>query len=133
MATTTLEQEITELEQEYWRAIRDKDTDAALRLTSDPCLVSGAQGAQSIDHKTFREMAKSPMWELQKFEMSDTSVITPTDDVAVIGYTITEHLEVDGKPMTLKAAESSTWLRQNGRWQCVQHSESVLGDPFGRR
>ena len=65
--------------------------------------------------------------------MSDTSVITPTDDVAVIGYTITEHLEVDGKPMTLKAAESSTWLRQNGRWQCVQHSESVLGDPFGRR
>jgi ketosteroid isomerase-like protein len=133
MATTTLEQEISELEQEYWRAIRDKDTDAALRLTSDPCLVSGAQGAQSIDHNTFREMAKSPMWELKKFEMSDTSVITPTDDVAVIGYTITEHLEVDGKPMTLEAAESSTWVRQNGRWQCVQHSESVLGDPFGRR
>ena len=133
MATTTVEQEIVELETEYWRAIRDKDTEAAVRLSDNPCIVAGAQGVASIDHKTFREMAKSPMWELKKFELSTPEVRMVTDDVAVIGYTVTEDLIVDGKPLTLKAAETSTWVRRDGRWLCTMHSESVLGDPFGRR
>jgi hypothetical protein len=131
--TTAVEQEIVELENEYWRAIRDKDTDAAIRLTEDPCLVSGAQGVRSIDHKVFVEMAKSPAWQLRKFELADTDVRMLTDDVAIIGYTVTEDMVVDGKPLTLKAADTSTWVRRNGRWVCALHSESILGDPFGRR
>jgi hypothetical protein len=133
MATTTVEQEIVELETEYWRAIRDKDTDAALRLTNDPCMLSGAQGVSSIDHKTFVEMSKSPTWELRKFELGDTDVRVLTDDVAIIGYVVTEDMVVEGKPLTLKAAETSAWVRRNGRWVCALHSESILGDPFGRR
>ena len=131
--TTAVEQEIVELETEYWRAIRDKDTDAAIRLTEDPCLVSGAQGVRSIDHKAFVEMAKSPAWQLRKFELADTDVRMLTDDVAIIGYSVTEDMVVDGKPLTLKAADTSTWVRRNGRWVCALHSESILGDPFGRR
>jgi hypothetical protein len=133
MTTSAVEQEIIELETEYWRAIRDKDTDAAVRLTDDPCLVSGAQGVRSIDHKTFIEMARSPDWELRKFELADTDVRMLTDDVAIIGYTVTEEMVVKGKPLTMKAADTSTWVRRNGRWVCALHSESVLGDPFGHR
>lgn len=133
MATTALEQEIVELEHEYWRAIRDKDTDAATRLTDDPCLVAGAQGVQSIDRKTFIEMAKSPTWQLRKFELAGTDVRMLTDDVAIIGYTITEDMVVEGKSLTLKAADTSTWVRRKGRWVCALHTESILGDPFGRR
>ena len=133
MTTTAVEQEIVELEREYWRAIRDKDTDTAVRLTDDPCMVAGAQGVRSIDHKTFVEMAKSPTWELKKFDISDTDVRMVTDDVAIIGYTVTEEMVVEGKPLTLKAADTSTWVRRDGRWVCALHSESVLGDPFGRR
>jgi hypothetical protein len=133
MTTTAVEQEIVELENEYWRAIRDKDIDAALRLTDDPCLVAGAQGVHSIDHRAFVEMAKSPTWELKKFELADTDVRMLTNDVAIIGYTVTEDMVVEGKSLTLKAADTSTWVRRNGRWVCALHSESVLGDPFGRR
>ena len=133
MTTTAVEQEIVELETEYWRAIRDKDTDAAIRLTDEPCLVAGAQGARSVDHKAFVAMAKSPVWELRKFELADADVRMLTDDVAVIGYTVTEEMVVEGKPLTLKAADTSTWVRRNGRWVCAVHTESVLGDPFGRR
>ena len=39
---------------------------------------------------------------------------------------------VDGQPLSLDAADSSTWVRTDGRWQCAMHTESVLGDPFGR-
>ena len=132
MTTTAVEQEIVELETEYWRAIRDKDIDAAVRLTDDPCLVAGAQGVHSLDHEAFVEMAKSPTWELRTFEIADTNVRMLTDDVAIIGYTVTEEMIVGGKPVTLKAADTSTWVRRDGRWTCALHSESVLGDPFGR-
>ena len=133
MTTSTVEQEIIELETEYWRAIRNKDTDALLRLTDDPCLVSGAQGIRSIDHKTFIEMARSPAWELRAFELADTDVRMLTDEVVIIGYTVTEEMLINGKPLTFKAADTSTWVRRNGRWVCALHSESVLGDAFGQR
>ena len=54
------------------------------------------------------------------------------DDVAVVAYVVTEELTVENKPVTLKAADSSTWVRRDGRWVCAVHTESLSGDPFGR-
>jgi hypothetical protein len=54
------------------------------------------------------------------------------DDVAVVAYTVHEKLTVDGQPVTLDAADASTWVRRNGRCVCALHTESVKGDPFGR-
>jgi hypothetical protein len=39
---------------------------------------------------------------------------------------------VDGKAVTLDAADASTWVRRDGRWRCALHTESIQGDPFGR-
>jgi hypothetical protein len=41
-------------------------------------------------------------------------------------------MDVDGQPLTLKAADATTWIRENSGWQACLHTESVLGDPFGR-
>jgi hypothetical protein len=71
-------------------------------------------------------------WTLHEFSFDNLNVIRPADDVAVISYVVTEKLTVEGKPLTLKAADASTWIRRDGRWQCALHTESVLGDPFGR-
>jgi len=43
-----------------------------------------------------------------------------------------EELTVEGKPVTLDAADASTWVRRDGRWVCALHTESLRGDPFGR-
>jgi hypothetical protein len=32
----------------------------------------------------------------------------------------------------MKAADSSTWVRRDGRWVCAVRTESLSGDPFGR-
>lgn len=133
MATTTVEQEIVDLEKQYWEALRTRDNEAALRLTEDPCIVTGAQGVASLDEKTFREMMKSEQWTLHDFKIQgEPEIQVVNDDVAVIGYKVTEKMTVEGKPLTLEAAEASTWVRRNGRWRCVLHTESILGDPFGR-
>ena len=50
MVDATIEQTLLDLERRYWQALKDKDVEAALELTDDPCIVTGAQGVGMIDH-----------------------------------------------------------------------------------
>jgi uncharacterized protein (TIGR02246 family) len=120
------------LEKKYWQAIIDKDFEAALELTDDPCIVAGAQGVASIGRKEFEGMMKSEQWTLNKFELDDIQVRMLGDDTAVVAYKVKEQLTVEGKPLTLEAADASTWVRKNGHWVCALHTEALAGDPFGR-
>ena len=133
MTTTTIEKELVELETQYWQAIKDKDVETAMQLTDDTCVVTGAQGAASIDRKAFAGMLNSPAWTLNAFDFIGNVIVRAvTDDVAVVAYKVREQLTVDGKPLTFEAADASTWVRRDGRWFCALHTESIAGDPFGR-
>src|SRR6185503_9752991 len=114
MTTTTIEKELVELEAQYWQAIKDKDLDTAMQLTDDTCVVAGAQGAASIDRKAFAGMLNDPSWTLNEFEfVGDVIASAVTDDVAVVAYKVREELTVDGKPLTLEAADASTCVRRD--------------------
>jgi Domain of unknown function (DUF4440) len=126
------DKEIIDLEKSYWQSIKDKNSAAATRLTADPCIVTGAQGAASIPSSAMKGMLEGAAWTLGNFELKDIIVQRPTSDVAIIAYKISEELLVDGKPLKLEAADASTWIRRDGRWQCALHTESISGDPFGR-
>jgi hypothetical protein len=130
---TTVEKEFLELERRYWQALQDGDDDTALKLSDDPCIVAGPQGVASLDRNMMEGMLKNADWKLNKFEIDpDVKVKKLGDDVAVLAYKVREQLTVDGKPVTLEAAEASTWVRKNGGWVCALHTEAVTGDPFGR-
>ncbi len=77
-------------------------------------------------------MMERGAWTLHKYAFSDVKVERVTDDVAVIAYKVREELTVDGKPVVLEAADASTWARRGDDWVCVLHTESGLGDPYGR-
>ena len=78
-------------------------------------------------------MMKGASWELVDFELKeDPKVRMLGEDVAVLAYKVHEQLNVDGKPVTLEAAEASTWVRRDGHWLCALHTEAIAGDPFGR-
>ena len=133
MATRKVEDELLELERQYWQAIVDKDTDAAMRLTDDSCIITGAQGVGKIDRKTFADMMVAARYTLHGFELKDgAQVRLLREDVAIVAYQVHEGLTVEGKPVTLDAADSSTWVRRDGRWVCALHTEALAGDPFGR-
>ena len=132
MATQTVEAELLGLEKRYWQAIKDKDVDAAMRLTDFPCIVTGASGVGSIDQKTFGTMMKSASYTLNRFEVKNEQVRLLRDDVAVVAYQVREELSVDGTEVIVDAADSSTWVRRDGRWVCAAHTESIAGDPYGR-
>jgi ketosteroid isomerase-like protein len=133
MATKTIEAELLDLEKRYWQALKDQDVDATMRLTDEPCIVTGAQGIGLIDHKTLAAMIQASSYTLNRFVLKDgAQVRLLRDDVAIVAYQVHEELTVDGKPVTLDAADSSTWVRRNGRWLCALHTEAIAGDPFGR-
>jgi hypothetical protein len=133
MATAIVEKQLLELERQYWQAIKDKDVDAAMRLTDDPCIVAGAQGIGRIDHKRIEAMMRAATYELVEFEVKDDVLVHMLrDDVAILAYKVRENLKVEGKPITLEAADSSIWVRKGGHWRCALHTESLSGDPFGR-
>lgn len=127
-----IEKEILDLEKRFWKTMQDKDIDAALQLTDDPCIVTGAQGVARIDKQTFAKLMTNSTWKLHDFDIKEVQVQPLSNDVVVIGYKVHEELTVDGQPLTFDAADASTWMRKNGRWLCALHTESLVGDPFGR-
>lgn len=125
--------ELVQLEKKYWQAIKDQDAKTCAELSADPCLVIGAQGVGSYTRQQMRDMMeKEQSYTLQDFELKDVKARMLGPDVGVVAYTVKEQLTVEGRPVSLEAAESSTWVHHDGHWECAMHSESILGDPFGR-
>jgi ketosteroid isomerase-like protein len=131
MAGTT-EQQLVELEKTYWDAMVSKDVDTAVRMSDDPCFIAGAQGVSQITNEQYRKLMTDGKWTLQSYTMDKILARLVSPDVAIIAYTVTEKLTVDGKPLTLTANDASTWVRRNGEWKCSLHTEAPSGDPFGR-
>jgi hypothetical protein len=133
MPTTSVTKELLNLENQYWQAIKDKDVDAAMRLTDETCIVAGAQGVASIDRESFAGMLDSAQYTLEEFKVGDDAQVRMlSDDVAIVAYKVHEELTVDGQPVTVDASDASTWVRRDGQWVCALHTEALTGDPFGR-
>jgi uncharacterized protein (TIGR02246 family) len=134
MATQTKEQEIVDTEQRFWDAMQTKDGETAARLTDDGCIIVGAQGVSAIDRKSMQKMTKEGKWELEQFSFNDKTrqVRFINDDVAIVGYTVSEQIVFEGETLQFDAHDSSVWVRRDGEWRCALHTESLAGDPFGR-
>ena len=132
MPKSSLAAELLDLETQYWQAMKDKDVETAMRLTDEDCIVAGSQGVARLNRQALSSMLESAPYILHDFELKDAEVRELSDDVAILAYTVHEELTVDGKPVKLDAADASTWVRRNGRWQCALHTESIAGDAFGR-
>lgn len=136
MDTTTRgaeEQAVLSLEHQYWQAMKDRNGEVARKLTDDSCLVAGPQGFSKLSATQLAAMIPEAKYELVDFHIGDdASVLLLGADVAVVAYQVHEDLVVEGQDVSLDAAETSTWIRRNGQWRCAQHSEAILGDPFGR-
>ena len=113
--------------------MKERDLKTAVSLTEFPCLIAGASGAQSVDQASYEKMLNGASWRIQSVEIEDGAEVRQlTDEVAVIVYRVREEMTVDGKPVTLQAADSSVWVRRDGGWKCAVHTEAVSGDGFGR-
>jgi ketosteroid isomerase-like protein len=117
---------IVELETRFWQTMVDKDAKAAKTMIADECLITGAMGAMQIDPGKYEAMTRDGKWTLQSFKFNDIEVIFPADDVAVIAYEVHQKGEMADKPMDLRCADSTTWVREGDTWKCALHTETIL-------
>jgi hypothetical protein len=129
----TVERELLELEEQFWNAMKTRDSATAVALSDDACIVVGAQGVGEVDRATLAHMLESANYEIEAFAIEDVHVRRVTEDVATVAYKVREDLVVDGEKLKLEAFDASVWLRRAGAWVCVLHTESPAGDPFGRQ
>ncbi len=120
--------DIIKLERSYWDAMKSKDGKKTAELAADPSIVSGMNGIMRIPKSKMGKMTEDGKWTLESYEFDDIEFSTPTPDVAIIAYTVKQEVTMDGKPQTLRAADSSTWIRGPKGWECHAHSETILQD-----
>ena len=127
-----LKQELLAREERYWNAIKEKDSQVAVHLSDDPCIVVGAQGVSEVSRSALSKMLEGATFELEGFALEDVHFRRLSNDVAALAYKVSEDLMVDGEKVKLDAFDSSVWMRRDGEWVCVVHTESLAGDAFGR-
>lgn len=119
-------EEVVDLEKSYWDALKSKDGQRTARLSAKSSLVTGARGVARIDKEKMTKMTEEGNWTLESYAFDDIEVSTPSRDVALIAYTVRQDVTMDGKPDSLRAADSSVWIRGTNGWECHAHSETFL-------
>ena len=119
-------QRIIDLETRFWQSMKDKDVATAQSLIARQCLITGPMGSMRIDPEKYAEMTRDGQWQLDDFKFSDIEVIMPSDEVAVIAYKVHQTGVMKDKPMDIRAADSTTWIREGGDWKCALHTETIL-------
>lgn len=120
--------EIVGLEKSYWDAMKKKDGTRTAELSGITSLVTGTQGVMSIPKSKMGKMTEDGKWTLESYVFDDVEVSTPAPNVAIIAYTVRQKVKTDGKLHEMHAADSSTWIRGTGGWECHAHSETILQD-----
>ena len=118
--------EIIALEKSYWDAMKEKDGNRTAELSAKSSLVTGARGVTRIPKETMGKMTEEGNWMLKSYAFEDIEVSTPSPDVALIAYTVRQDVTMDGKSDSLRAADSSVWIRGTNGWECHAHSETFL-------
>ena len=118
--------EIVAIETSFWQSMADKDAAKARTMIADEALITGSMGAMKIDPAQYGKMTEDGNWTLKSFDFSDVAVVFANDDTAVIAYKVHQTGDMNGKPMDMTCADSSTWVRDGASWKCLAHAEAVL-------
>jgi hypothetical protein len=124
----TADSTLIALEKKFWQSMVDEDTDTALAMLAEPSMMVSSHGAMQFDHDQYREMAEKGSMVIKSFKLSDMKVMYPNEDTAVLTYHAKQTLAPRGKSEEIEQemADSSVWLRKDGAWQCVMHTETEV-------
>jgi hypothetical protein len=119
---------LIDLENRFWKSLVDEDTDTALGMLDEPALMVSSHGAMKFDHAEYRQMAEKGSMVLKSYQLSDMQVVFPVEDTAILTYRVKQAMAPRGKSesTTQEMADTSTWVRKSGQWQCVMHTETPL-------
>lgn len=126
MNMTKQQREIEGLEKAFWNSMVAGKPEVATEMLTEPAVMVSENGATKFDHAAYAKMANDDQYKLVDYTISDMDVIFPRDDVAVATYQVDQRMEVQGKPLQMNVYDTSTWVKVDGNWRCVMHTESPV-------
>ena len=122
-----MEVQIIELEKKYWHGVENNDYETVKNLTSFPCIVAGKNGVQSISEAEFKKMFDSGQTnKIKVLNIYDVKEKLISENTAVIGYYLDFTILDDSQKTPIKCVCTSTWIKENNKWECVMHTETEL-------
>lgn len=126
MNTAANRSQIEKLERAFWKSIVDGKPEVATGMLTEPAVIVSGHGVTKFDHAAYTRMARDEQHKLLDYTISDMDVVFPRDDVAVASYRVHQKVDVRGKAELMDVYDTSTWLRTDGGWRCVMHTESPI-------
>lgn len=124
MKMTKQQSEIEGLEKAFWNSMRAGKPKVTTEMLTEPAVMVSGHGAIKFDHAAYTKMANDDQYKLVDYTISEMDVIFPKDDVAVATYRVDQRMEMQGKLLQMDVYDTSTWVKVDGSWRCVMHTES---------
>jgi hypothetical protein len=121
---------LIDLETKFWQSMVEQDTDTALDMLNEPALMVSSHGTFKFDHAGYRQMADQGSMVVTSFELSDVEVVFPNEATAILTYRVKQGVAPrDGNASTEQEMnDTSTWVQNGNRWQCVMHTETPVAE-----
>lgn len=126
MNASKLKSEIERLENAFWKSMVEGRPEVATGMLTEPAVMVSSKGAMKFDHASYTRMANDDRYKLVDYEISGLDVVFPREDVAVATYHVDQEMEMEGKPVRNQVYDTSTWVKVDGEWRCVMHTESPV-------
>lgn len=121
----TTQNDIMELERQFWQAIVEMDADTAVSLLDGESVSVSGWGIHHFSPAEYREMALSGDARVTAFKFSEERVIFPTPDVAIATYKADQSITIGGKSQDMVVYDTTTWVRKEGAWAASAHTETL--------
>lgn len=120
--------DLIDLEKKFWQSMVDEDSDTAIAMLNEPSLLVSSHGTMQFTHEQYRQMAEQGNMVIKAFELSDMTVVFPTEQTAVLTYRVQQSLAERGKSELIQQdmADASVWAQKDGQWRCVMHTETPI-------
>src|SRR5262249_51330843 len=69
-----------------------------------------------------------PIFEIQRYSLSDAELLSPAPDVAILLYKAEATTVMLGETFEEQIQLSSVWVRRNGEWRNVFYQETLIED-----
>jgi hypothetical protein len=102
-----------------WEVVKNKQVDAFRKYYADNFSAVYSDGVKDIN----QEVEGVRNVDLKSYSLTDTKVVFPNKDTAVLTYKVTVQGSFKGEDISGAYYASSVWVNQGGKWLAILHTE----------
>ena len=103
-----------------WEIVKNKQVDAFRKYYADNYRGVSSDGVKDIN----QEVEGVRNVDLRDYSLTDTKVVFPNKDTAVLTYKVTVEGSYQGQDISGVYYASSVWVNEGGKWLAILHAEA---------